>query len=116
MENQRNDIGDMGRDTGTSSYSGKGTSSGSTGMGGSMSGGSASRGFGQAEGHDAADTLNAGAAGVRDQLSGVVDYFRDNGVQDMMDDLAAYVKAHPTQALVGAAVIGFFAGRMARRS
>ncbi len=44
------------------------------------------------------------------------DYFRDNGVQDMMDDLTAYVKAHPTRALVGAAVIGFFAGRMARRS
>ena len=56
------------------------------------------------------------AAGVSDQFSSIVEYFRDNGVQEVMDDVTGYVKSHPAQALIGMAVLGFVAGRMARRS
>jgi len=121
VENQRNDTGDMGRtDTGTGSYSGGSMGgamgSGSTGMGSDMgAGGTDSSSYGNGNG-DAAGAVNRAAAGIRDQFSGLVDYFRDNGMQDVMDDVTSYVKSHPTQALIGAAVLGFMAGRMARRS
>jgi ElaB/YqjD/DUF883 family membrane-anchored ribosome-binding protein len=52
----------------------------------------------------AAETLGAGA-----------DYVRDNSVRDAVTDLQGYVKAHPTQALIGAVVLGFLAGRMLTR-
>ena len=50
-----------------------------------------------------------------DKLSATADYVRDNTMQDALADLEAYVKAHPTQALLGAAVVGFCAGRMLSR-
>jgi ElaB/YqjD/DUF883 family membrane-anchored ribosome-binding protein len=40
---------------------------------------------------------------------------RDNTMRDAMADLKSYVKAHPTQALVGAVVVGFMAGRLLQR-
>ena len=36
-------------------------------------------------------------------------------LRDVVTDLKSYVKAHPTQALVGAAVVGFMAGRLLQR-
>ncbi len=54
--------------------------------------------------HQAADTLDTTA-----------DYVRETTTRDALADIAAYVKAHPTQALLGAAVVGFFAGRMLSR-
>jgi len=60
--------------------------------------------------------VSRAAAGIRDQFNGIVDYFNDKGVQEVMDDVTGYVKSHPAQALIGAAVIGFFVGRIARRS
>jgi hypothetical protein len=121
VENQRNDRGDMGRNTGGNYGGGStgtagSTDAGATGMGGSMSGGMGGGSRESSEGGGAADTMDRAASGLRDQFSGVMDYFRENGVQDMLDDMTSYVKTHPTQALVGAAVLGFFAGRMARRS
>jgi ElaB/YqjD/DUF883 family membrane-anchored ribosome-binding protein len=50
------------------------------------------------------------------KLGDTADYVRGNRVQDMVSDLGKFVKANPTQAIVGALVIGFFAGRMLRRS
>jgi len=50
-----------------------------------------------------------------DKLSATADYVRDNTMQDAWADLEAYIKAHPTQALLGAAVVGFCAGRMLSR-
>ena len=50
-----------------------------------------------------------------DKLGATADYVRDNTMQDALADLGAYVKAHPTQALLGAAVVGFCAGRMLSR-
>lgn len=46
-----------------------------------------------------------------DKLSASADYVRENTMQDAWSDLEAYVKAHPTQALLGAAVVGFCVGR-----
>ena len=43
------------------------------------------------------------------------DYFRNNGVQQIAEDVKDYAKANPTQALVGAAVLGFCIGRMMSR-
>ena len=50
-----------------------------------------------------------------DKLSATADYVRDNTVRDAWADLEAYVKTHPTQALLGAAVVGYCAGRMLSR-
>jgi ElaB/YqjD/DUF883 family membrane-anchored ribosome-binding protein len=50
-----------------------------------------------------------------DKLTATADYVRETTMQDALADLEAYVKAHPTQALLGAAVVGFCAGRMLSR-
>jgi ElaB/YqjD/DUF883 family membrane-anchored ribosome-binding protein len=36
-------------------------------------------------------------------------------MRDMFSDLEGYVKAHPTQALLGAVVMGLLVGRTMRR-
>jgi ElaB/YqjD/DUF883 family membrane-anchored ribosome-binding protein len=56
------------------------------------------------------------AEGVRAGVESSVQYFREHGFKDVVDDLTAYVKSHPTQALIGAAALGFIAGRLLRRS
>jgi ElaB/YqjD/DUF883 family membrane-anchored ribosome-binding protein len=53
--------------------------------------------------HQTADTLDATAQ-----------YLRDHQVKDMMSDVQSFIKAHPAQALIGAAVVGFLAGRSIR--
>jgi len=45
----------------------------------------------------------------------VVDYFRNHDTSDMLEDLNGYVKNHPTQALLGAAALGFLAAALLRR-
>jgi ElaB/YqjD/DUF883 family membrane-anchored ribosome-binding protein len=82
----------------------------------------------------AASTLDTAAAGIRskadslpggpqvsqfarrtaDSLGTTADYLREHEMKDMMSDLASFIKAHPTQALIGAAVVGFLAGRSGR--
>jgi ElaB/YqjD/DUF883 family membrane-anchored ribosome-binding protein len=82
----------------------------------------------------AASTLDNAAAGIRakaddlpggrqvsqfarqaaDTLDTTADYLREHEVKDMMSDLTRFIKAHPTGALIGAAVVGFLAGRSAR--
>ena len=47
--------------------------------------------------------------------SSVATYFRENDVQDMVDDLSKYVKNHPMQSLVAAASLGFLAAAVLRR-
>lgn len=54
--------------------------------------------------HATADTLGASAK-----------YVRRNDGHDMIGDVESLIKRHPGKALLGAAVIGFFAGRMFRR-
>ncbi len=55
---------------------------------------------------------------ARQTVEGVqrsADYFRNNGVQKIADDVMDYAKANPTQALIGAAFLGFFVGRLMSR-
>jgi len=69
--------------------------------------------------HRNADKLPANvgqlAHQAADKLDATAGYVRENTMQDALADLEAYVKAHPTQALLGAAVVGFCAGRMLSR-
>jgi ABC-type transporter Mla subunit MlaD len=51
-----------------------------------------------------------------DGLVATADYLREKKMRDMWADLEGFLKAHPTQALLGAVVVGFCAGRMLRRS
>ena len=44
------------------------------------------------------------------------EYFRNHGAQQIADDLREYAKANPTHAIVGAAVLGFFLGRLVSRN
>ena len=62
------------------------------------------------------DRVEDATSQVRERIDDAVQYFRERGVQDVADDLARYVKSHPTQALIGAAVLGFVAGQLIRRS
>jgi ElaB/YqjD/DUF883 family membrane-anchored ribosome-binding protein len=75
----------------------------------------------------AADAIGAGAAKLPGQASKVArqaadtldagaQYVRNTPVRDVFSDLRSYAKAHPTQALVGAALVGFLAGRLGRRA
>ncbi len=55
---------------------------------------------------------------ARQTVEGVqqgADYLRNHGVQQIADDLRDYAKANPTQALIGAAVVGFCLGRLMSR-
>ena len=61
------------------------------------------------------DSVGQYAHQAADRLGATADYVRDNTMQDAAADLEAYVKAHPTQALIGAAIVGFFAARMLTR-
>ena len=69
--------------------------------------------------HRNTDTLPANVSQLAhqaaDKLDATAGYVRENTMQDALADLEAYVKAHPTQALLGAAVVGFCAGRMLSR-
>jgi ElaB/YqjD/DUF883 family membrane-anchored ribosome-binding protein len=61
-------------------------------------------------------TVSPFAHQAADKLVDTADYVRENKMRDMWADLEGYLKAHPTQALLGAVVVGFCAGRMLRRS
>ena len=67
-------------------------------------------------GRDAAHAVDEAGRNVRAQFNGMVDYFRENGIDDVVEDATRFMRSHPTQALIGAIALGFIAGRMARRS
>ena len=50
------------------------------------------------------------------KLSSAADYFREHEMKEIASDLQSYVKTHPTQALLGAAALGFLAAVLLRRS
>ena len=70
--------------------------------------------------HANADKLPPNVSGfahqAADKLGATADYVRGNKMEDMVSDLGKYVKANPAQALIGALVVGFLAGRMLRRN
>ena len=83
----------------------------------------------------AASTLDSAASGIRskadslpggadvsrfarraaDKIGGAAQYLREHEVRDMMSEAESFIKEHPTQALLGAARVGFLAGRSMRR-
>ena len=83
----------------------------------------------------AASTLDSAASGIRskadslpggadvsrfarraaDKIGGAAQYLREHEVKDMMSEAESFIKQHPTQALIGAALVGFLAGRSMRR-
>ena len=83
----------------------------------------------------AASTLDSAASGIRskadslpggadvsrfarraaDKIGGAAQYLREHEVRDMMSEAESFIKDHPTQALLGAALVGFLAGRSMRR-
>jgi len=82
----------------------------------------------------AASTLESAAAGIRsradslpggrqvgrfahqtaDKLGATAQYLREHEVRDITSKIESFIKAHPAQALFGAAVVGFLAGRSMR--
>jgi ElaB/YqjD/DUF883 family membrane-anchored ribosome-binding protein len=67
---------------------------------------------GQRETGEAVRSIANKAAGkVKDTAA----YFRNRDVNAIVEDARKYVVANPGPALVGALVVGFFAGRLLRR-
>jgi hypothetical protein len=77
-----------------------------------------------ADGLDAAaDGINAGADRVAevahnaaDTLASSAKYVRKHDGSRMVDDIESLITAHPGKALLGALILGFFAGRAFRRN
>ena len=63
----------------------------------------------------ATDTIHEAKEQVREFVGDTVDYIRENDFKGMMKDFTGYLKSHPGQALIGAVVVGFVAGRLVRR-
>jgi ElaB/YqjD/DUF883 family membrane-anchored ribosome-binding protein len=67
-----------------------------------------------------ADSLPGGAEVSRfarraaDRIGGAAQYLREHEVKDMMSEVESFIKEHPAQALLGAVVVGFLAGRSMR--
>ena len=67
-----------------------------------------------------ADSLPGGpdvsrfARRAADKIDGAAQYLREHEVRDMASEVKDFVKEHPAQALIGAAVVGFLAGRSMR--
>jgi hypothetical protein len=66
----------------------------------------------------AAASLNAGgdrvadlAHSTADSLGASAKYVRKHDSRDMVHDIESLVRAHPGKALLGAVILGFFAGR-----
>lgn len=52
---------------------------------------------------------------IMEEVSSTVEYVREHGLKDMVSGVTSWVKAHPTQALVGALALGFLAAALTRR-
>jgi hypothetical protein len=61
-------------------------------------------------------TYERGVQTARETLNNAVGYFREHDVRAITNDLKGYLQSHPTQALIGAVVLGFLAGRVIRRA
>ena len=49
-----------------------------------------------------------------DKIGATAQYIREHEVKDMMSEVEDFIKSHPAQALLGAVVVGFLAGRSMR--
>ena len=64
----------------------------------------------------AQETVAAVSQDAIKKVNHAADYFRDHEMKEIVSDLEGYVKTHPTQALLGAAALGFLAAVLLRRS
>jgi len=74
---------------------------------------------------NAADAIRAGADKLpnvsqfahqaADKLGSTADYVRRHSVRDVFSDIEEYIRSHPAQAFLGAAIVGFCVGRMTVR-
>ena len=64
----------------------------------------------------AQETATAVGQQAVNKLGAAADYFREHEMNDIMSDVQSYVKKYPTQALLGAAAVGFLAAVWLRRS
>ena len=66
-------------------------------------------------GRKAKDTASEYTRKAADQLNAATDYFRGHDMKEIADDAKAWVRENPTQAIIGAAVVGFLAAALLRR-
>ena len=52
---------------------------------------------------------------VMDEINETVDYVREHGLKNVVQDATSWAKNHPTQALVGALALGFLVAVLVRR-
>lgn len=50
-----------------------------------------------------------------DQFNAASEYFRGHDMKEIADDARAWVREHPTQAIIGAAALGFLTAALLRR-
>ena len=61
--------------------------------------------------HTAGDRIASVSHAASDRLGSAASYVRVNNGKDMVTDVESLIKAHPGKFLIGAAVLGFLAGR-----
>lgn len=66
-------------------------------------------------GNQMSEGINRATDIVERQTDRAVDWLREMDLRKMMNDVGGYMRTHPTQALVGAVILGFVTGRMIRR-
>jgi len=66
-------------------------------------------------GRKAKDTATEYTRKAADQFNAATDYFRGHDMKEIADDAKAWVRENPTQAIIGAAVVGFLAAALLRR-
>ena len=66
-------------------------------------------------GRKAKDTASEYTRKAADQFNAATDYFRGHDMKEIADDAKAWVRENPTQAIIGAAVVGFLAAALLRR-
>jgi ElaB/YqjD/DUF883 family membrane-anchored ribosome-binding protein len=60
--------------------------------------------------------VKGAARSAADTAQRTADYFKENDLQRISDDALTYAKNNPVHAIIAAAVVGFFIGRMASRN
>ena len=66
-------------------------------------------------GRKAKDTASEYTRKAADQFNAATDYFRGHDMKEIAGDAKAWVRENPTQAIIGAAVLGFLAAALLRR-
>ena len=66
-------------------------------------------------GRKAKDTASEYSRKAVDQFNAATDYFREHEMKEIAEDAKEWVRQHPTQAIIGAAALGFLTAALLRR-